>query len=418
MCDISRQNHITEEDMKKMLPLICKVLFRSLEMSLPAPFDTKAGVLEWIDAAYKGLHKLKRKMIFDEFKLIGKSNEYSLALFTIGCYSPSDLAAIPKAQANPSVVTKSSNPERKTNHESLKKIVKPKTSPTEKSPARSVQKPKTPPSTDSEHIEEEDEWTNSEEISQEEEVEDVESANDEEEILKLKQLITKYKTSDKKLREHIRKLKTQNESLRQHSKRLQLQIKKQSDTKSESTTGSLTSFQPVSGLKQVDDYHNLLSWTFQTPKIASESEIPPPPGNVEKIDLLMKKGDFIQNWRKRLFILTDKLMYYYEEPMKPQGQIDTRTIKKVRESKDPSNLPNTLEILTPQRVWAFSFNNKPQMNEWKAIFEKICQENQARDDALKEKKNLAVKQNLDREQRRSGSSVSSDRSKVVDPWAN
>ena len=147
MCDISKQNHITEEDMKKMLPLICKVIFRSLEMTLPSPFDTKAGVLEWIDTAYKGLHKLKRKMIFDEFKLIGKSNEYSLSLLTIGCYCPADLPIPKRPQSNPSVM-KSPNPERR-NADTTKKTATVAASP--KSPARSVQQQKTqtPPSTDS-----------------------------------------------------------------------------------------------------------------------------------------------------------------------------------------------------------------------------------------------------------------------------
>lgn len=93
--------------------------------------------------------------------------------------------------------------------------------------------------------------------------------------------------------------------------------------------------------------------------------------------------------KKRLIIATDKSIFYFSDPVPPTGQIDFYSIFAVKEATDSSYFPNSLEIVTPERVWVFSFKNKQQQQAWKEFLDDIVNANIARKKQKKEAERMA-----------------------------
>ena len=406
--DPEQTGEIAANRMRTLLPVICRAIERSSNQPLPYPFDSKEGIIEWIKMAYQGLEKMNEPMNLVEYHVVGKSSAWALSLFTLGCYLPeretmdtfpmsppksSHLKRKARSQSTTPKRADESNevPKEITDQiEAMKKQIKAyerrervlKRKIKEERAARQAQ----------EVEEEDDEWTESEgeEVLVVQTEETMEEQNERliVQVRSLQQGLKQFMADNQTLRKENEELKEKNENLKQYARKL---AKNQDSVPAELI--SHTPSEEEALYRQIDDYHSILSWTLQEERIArpdAAAGIPVPPGGVQRAEILMKRGDFIQNWKKRLVIATADSIIYYSDPMKPRGQIDLRTIRGVRESGDPGSLPNTLEIITPDRVWALSFTTKSRAAGWKDFVNGIAKENADRAAKLKQKKQLAA----------------------------
>ena len=420
--DITGSGEISKEIMTKLLQSISKGIDKAGNTNLPFPFDTKEGIEEWVNTAYNEIDRISGVMNWKAFLVIAKSSGWSLSLFTLGCYLPSEEKSIDmnfplsppsssskmvpkririKSGGKPKTPTRDDNMDNSSTSDSslLEEIAKLKeelvnSKKKEALLTRKVKKLKQELNELREKTLSEDEWTDSDAENEEVTLVQAEETTEEQN----ERLITQVKTlqdglknfmeENRVLRRDNDELSEQNESLKMLARKLKTSelppeendlIETPSETKDEM-------------LKQIYDYHAILSWQLQKERIVhpdGASNAPPPPVNVKRIDEIMKRGDFIQNWKKRLAIATDSAIYYFGEPPKPQGVIVLKSIRGVKESTDPGCMPNTLDILTPERVWVISFATKQIQQFWQGFLEKKAQENRDRISAAQERKRKA-----------------------------
>ena len=419
-CRLGARKEITEEDLKTILPLICKAIYFSTRNSLPVPFDCKKNIFAWIELIFKELHQLGRRLTLHEFSIIARSCEWNLILFTFGCYPfGKKLGKIKQftcfsLQQMSKFMSKFSDLEQSLTQESPQTRSRintptnpetPSTTPTKLTPSRYEIPPKSSPALSDnrslpgtpsrmassiyvsldldEQEPEEDDFTESDEEDYANEYREFSSKS--EEIKFLKSKLKSLMDSDTKLQAKLTKLEKKKAKLSNYARQLEeenLDVDEfddleKSSKEMEEFLSSLTSASRKDLVNQVDCYHNFICWNFTLPKLKwTANEIPATiPGNVCKIDSFFKKGDFRKNWKNRLFVLSDKALFYYSEPISPRGQIVLRYITACSESEDPTALPNTLDLTTPERVWNISFYNRAQMTEWKRIFDGIVKVN-------------------------------------------
>jgi len=104
--------------------------------------------------------------------------------------------------------------------------------------------------------------------------------------------------------------------------------------------------------KKVKKYGNI--------NIAAQSLSPP-----DKEGYMTKQGGSFKSWKKRYFILKDRMLYYYKTPKDNSftGKIDLESNSVVKE--DPARKkPNLIAITTSNRIF-FMYPEKPEeMKEW------------------------------------------------------
>jgi len=410
--DANALGHIPITQMQTFVMALCRAIYQTTK-SLQDPFTSSKGVEQWVDSIYSPLQRTNKKFDYNEFVSAAQANPSVMSIFTLGSHLPTSRTGKPRSYSSTSRESPRESPSGRTTRETS---ISPE-SVTTPQKAKSTRPTKLPEDI---LIDEDDEdWTSSDSEGDEigpsiPALDGLSAEQQNQKLLKhIESLTNQVKTlrgSQRHLQEEVNQLKEQNENLKHIARKYQRKFKNASaksfqsspSVDRQSETGDDPDFPhdlqnshntsiPPQVLKQIDEYHNMLCWNLQTHRIiSSEQEIPPPPGKVERVDILMKRGDFIQNWKKRLFIITDKQIYYYREPLKPQGIIDMKFIKAIKEVTDEAYLPNTLELFTPQRVWAISFNNRAQLESWREILDKVCAVNRARDNAIIQQKRAAL----------------------------
>ena len=424
---------ITQERMNELLYSISKGISRATSKDLPFPFDSNEGILKWIDTAFMELERLNGIMNMKAFHVVAKSSGWSLSLCTFGCYLPSEEKSLDFPLSPPVNLSVKQKPKQRSKSTSSKRKSVPKFPATESEPTVSkafleemenmksklkefekresrllkqikvltshMEKKKK-----KEEEEEEDEWTDSE---QEDDVivmhaEETLEEQNERLIVQVRSLQTglkQFMEANQELKKENCELMEINESLKGVARKLQRQNGDISLPPDEVELLAAPVHTNDAMMKQIEDYHSLLSWHLQKDKIVhpdGSSEAPVPPGDVRRIDVIMKRGDFIQSWKKRLAVVTKSSIIYYADPPKPQGQIDLRQIRAVRDTQESGSLPYTVELLTPDRVWTLSFNSKQQLQEWKSMLDSISKDNIARIESIREKKRMAAERERQR----------------------
>ena len=164
-----------------------------------------------------------------------------------------------------------------------------------------------------------------------------------------------------------------------------------------SNFGSLTSAQYVRLLEQLRSQHRdfncVMSWmihphsprtprrssrkSFTSSTVSSSNTYEIPETDVIRIGYMLKKGELVKSWKRRLFLLrTNGAIHYYSEKErpKPRGSIDLTSITDVRVTTDPSNSVNTLELLDlKKRIWCIHFDTEKEMLDWQEQILKILQ---------------------------------------------
>lgn len=407
--DSDGKGFIKREEMATLLPLLCHSL-QQVHADIPHPFNCREGVIQWVQTAYSELDAQLEPMRRKQFVAMAKSAPWAMALLTLGGYLPKDhkshqsLPDLQKRQMLPPTDKAPSPPTEKASHseeEQIKQLQKELHESRQREHALQARVDELILKNSAPTNEEDDEWTDSDNEQEgdnppEELLESVQEQNDRlvRQVRALQAELKKQISACNKLRQEKRELIDKNDSLRSAVGKLQQQ--QQCTTtespracfspKKESTSASFYSVASIPD--QIDSYHAYLSWTFQKERIVqppTSDEIPIPPSNVQKVDVLMKRGDFVHSWKKRLAIATDRAVYYYSEPVRPKGSIELRNVRGVREA-DSTQPPLTLEILTPDRVWALSFSSKIQLQAWYDLLHSAAQENTRRLQLIKEKR--------------------------------
>ena len=388
---------------------------------MPFPFDSKESISQWVRTAFDTLGVIGEPLNLKEYFVIAKSSPWALAVLSLGGFIPSaskapieDLVGNPapsmlrrKRRSQSQMSRSPSNPPPDASNSMIEKMREMKRLLKESEERERQLKLQLEEAlkvnAQSVHVDEEsDEWTDSEEATS---ILERDEPSEEQNVRLLAQVRTlqaelrKYVTNGHRLRKEKRELIDKNGTLRVEMRQLQ-KLSEVPGNGERSRTSSFNRESPLflpteparngadvpadvwspSTSEQLDSYYSMLCWTLQANRISPspDSDLDPvPPGKVQKVDVVMKRGDFIQNWKKRLIIATDTMVHYYLDPMKPRGSIELRTVRAVREA-DSSNLPLTLEILTPQRIWALSFSSRTQMQEWNALFKRSATENARR----------------------------------------
>jgi len=84
----------------------------------------------------------------------------------------------------------------------------------------------------------------------------------------------------------------------------------------------------------------------------------------EKTGWLVKEGGSIKTWKKRYFVLKNAEFAYFKGKGEEQlGCIALSTASGIRIS-DRKRKPNCFEIITPNRVYAFSCESEDERHAW------------------------------------------------------
>lgn len=430
--DQEGKGFIRREEMAHLLPMLCHAL-QQVHVDMPHPFNCREGVIQWVQRIYRELDSHLEPMRRKQFVNTAKSAPWVMAILTLGGYLPKDYKShhsLPELQKRraPPPADKAPSPPTEDSARHTDDLVQQLRQDLRESRDREEALHARLDTVNRQHSsvpEEDDEWTDSEEEPDTEEtvpeelLESVQVENDRlvQQVRTLQAELKKQINACNRLRQEKRELMDRNDSLRTAVGKLQQQAPCDSPRASFSPKKepSPASYPVASIPDQVDSYHAYLSWTFQKERIVqppTSDEIPVPPANVQKVDVLMKRGDFVHSWKKRLAIATDRAIYYYSEPLRPRGSIELHNVRGVREA-DSTQPPLTLEILTPDRVWALSFGSKIQLQAWQELLCKAAQENTRRLQAIKEKReaqaNAAAQQAQERRRMEAPLSRGSDR---------
>eukprot|EP01114_Cavostelium_apophysatum_P023666 TRINITY_DN898_c0_g1_i1.p1 TRINITY_DN898_c0_g1~~TRINITY_DN898_c0_g1_i1.p1 ORF type:complete len:439 (-),score=184.56 TRINITY_DN898_c0_g1_i1:98-1414(-) len=84
----------------------------------------------------------------------------------------------------------------------------------------------------------------------------------------------------------------------------------------------------------------------------------------EKSGFLVKEGGSIKTWKKRYFILKNSELAYYKN--KGEEEIDKIPLATVTciQASDKRKKPNCFEVVTPNRIYAFSADTEQERKEW------------------------------------------------------
>ena len=119
-----------------------------------------------------------------------------------------------------------------------------------------------------------------------------------------------------------------------------------------------------------ENFQTLATWLMSGMNnngIAPDSSTQP---SVIKVAFMLKKGDRIKNWKRRLFILkSDGEVIYYgnTDSPKPRGMINLRDLTDMKQSPGTAELPDSLDIITPNRIWSLHFDNADMEKAWMNI---------------------------------------------------
>ena len=89
--------------------------------------------------------------------------------------------------------------------------------------------------------------------------------------------------------------------------------------------------------------------------------------NIIKVGFMLKKGDRIKNWKRRLFVCRndgDVVYYANKDAPKPRGTINLRDLIDVKHSTGTADMPDSLDLHTPQRVWNLHFDTATSEKSW------------------------------------------------------
>ena len=119
-----------------------------------------------------------------------------------------------------------------------------------------------------------------------------------------------------------------------------------------------------------ENFQTLTTWMMSgmaNNGIAPDSNFNP---SVVKVSFMLKKGDRIKNWKRRLFMLkNDGEVVYYgtTDSPKPRGTINLRELTELKQSPGTAELPDSLDIITPGRIWNLHFDNPDLEKAWQKI---------------------------------------------------
>jgi hypothetical protein len=90
--------------------------------------------------------------------------------------------------------------------------------------------------------------------------------------------------------------------------------------------------------------------------------------SASKRGYLTKQGKIIRNWKRRLFVLTPKYLFYFKDEAASSAQgvlriADVHTVKSVDVDAGESG-PFTFQVTTPERVYLLQADNRDEMNDW------------------------------------------------------
>lgn len=332
--DLSNAGNIKKERMISLFSAICKSIERTLSMKLPYPFDTNKGIKEWIQTAYSGLQSMNEPMNLLEYHVVGKSSPWALCLFTYGCFQPDknpnlsfplppNSSRFKRRTGQKQVKSTPNTPQRDT--EEIQKPTKELSNDNDSELRKEIEKMQKrikylekkekilnkrlnealETNKESQKVSD-DEWTDSD---GEEIVVTVEETMEEQN----ERLIIQVRSLQEGLKKFMNansELKKQNEDLEERNQNLIQIIRKykqnfpQSEIDESNVRNqflSTSSDNEEALLRQIDDYHTLLSWSLQVKRVVqSGSSVPTPPKNTQKVEIIMKRGDIIKNWKKTI----------------------------------------------------------------------------------------------------------------------
>eukprot|EP01137_Pigoraptor_chileana_P018881 Opistho-2@79062 len=108
---------------------------------------------------------------------------------------------------------------------------------------------------------------------------------------------------------------------------------------------------------------------------STNSVVGPSQSGSRKRGYFYKQGGTVKSWRKRWFVINQRycrLEYYKDEKSAEGGEnlgsVDLALCSSIGEGDAKTGIANSVELVTPQRVYQFKFETESERNEWLAAF--------------------------------------------------
>lgn len=121
-----------------------------------------------------------------------------------------------------------------------------------------------------------------------------------------------------------------------------------------------------------ENFQNLSKWLLKGMEFPADREIP----SIIKVGFMLKKGDRVKNWKRRLFVLCsdgDVAYYAHKDCPRPRGTISLRELSEIKHSQGTAEVPDSMDLHTSNRVWSLHFDTNTEEQAWASIINAFYQ---------------------------------------------